>query len=213
MFRLFSRKKTGEDWVTVFVTKDSWEAELVRSALLNDDIQANIKITKGNRKDRQNIVSVPASKASEAQIVIDRASMVISQRDEIIAEQEKLALQKESEIQDEQEPLIPEIRPLGEPVLIAEKDGVGKIFYYEEDYAYELKLEFEFYKQSHFMSAENWEEFIDFSAQRQEFFILLKEKYPKLAALVKENKMRPQLLKLLEYSYGKSQPPRKMQEE
>ena len=51
MFRLFSRKKTGEDWVTVFVKKDSWEAELVRSALLNDDIQANIKITKGNRKD------------------------------------------------------------------------------------------------------------------------------------------------------------------
>ena len=59
------------------------------------------------------------------------------------------------------------------------------------------------------MSAEEWEDFIDFSAQRQEFFILLKEKYPELAAFVKENKKRPDLLKLIEYSYGKSQPPKK----
>lgn len=213
MFRLFSKKNIGEDWTVVFTTRDSWEAELVRSALLNDDIQANIKITKGSKKDRQNAVYVPASKVSEAQMVLQRTSAVIARKDEIIAEQEELASKKESELQGEEGIVIPEIGPTSEPTLIAEKDGVGKIFYYEKEDVYELKLEFEFYKHSHFMSAEDWEEFIDFSAQRQEFFILLKEKYPKLAALVKEQKKRPQLLKLLEYSYGKTQPPRKMQEE
>lgn len=212
MFRLFSRKKFGEDWVIVHTTKDSWEAELVRSALLSDGIQANIKITKGSRKDRQKVIYVPPSSLPDAQIVIKRTSEVISRKDEIIAEQEELASKKQSEFEEEQGLEIPEIVPLGEPVLIAEKNGVGKIFYYEENDAYELKLEMEFYKRSHFMSGAEWEEFIDFSAQRQEFFILLKEKYPRLAALVKEHKMRPNLLKLLESSYGKTLPPRNREE-
>jgi hypothetical protein len=213
MFRLFSKKRISEDLVLVYTTKDSWEAELVRSALLSDDIMVDLKTTKGDRKNRQNVIYVPASRVSEAQMVINRTSEVLSRKDEIIAEQERLASEKQTEFQDDEEPEKPEIAPAGESVLIAEKDGVGKIFYYEEDDAYELRLEMEFYKLSHFMSGEEWEEFIDFSAQRQEFFILLKEKYPKLSALVKEHKMRPQLLKLLEYSYGKTPPPRRRMED
>jgi hypothetical protein len=148
----------------------------------------------------------------EAEMVIRRTAIVMSKKEDILAEQreqEKLASQKTTEMHEIEQSAVPEAKPTGESVLLAEKDNVGKIFYYEEDDKYELRLEMEFYKRSHFMSAEEWEEFIDFSAQRQEFFILLKEKYPQLAALVKENKMRPDLLKLIEYSYGKSQPPKK----
>jgi hypothetical protein len=213
MFRLFVKKRDAEAWSAVYTTTDSWEAELVRSALLNEDIRATVKSTKAARKSRQNIVLVPASRVAEAQMVINRASIVISKKEEILAEQEereKLASQPAVEDYEvAEQPVIPETKPTGEPVLLAEKDDVGKIFYYEEDDKYELRLEMEFYRNSHFMPGEEWEEFIDFSAQRQEFFILLKEKYPKLALLLKENKMRPSFLRLIEYSYGKSQPPKK----
>jgi len=212
MFGLFSRRKYREDWSTVYSTKDSWEAEVVRAALLSENIPAVVKITKGDKKTRENVVSVPSSKVKEAQMVIYRTSVVISQRDNIIAEQEERASRVEAETYDEvEQPVVPETKPTGEPVLLAEKDDVGEIFYYEEEDSYELRLNMESYKQSHFMPGDEWEEFIDFSAQRQEFFILLKEKYPKLAAYLKENKMRPSFLKLIEYSYGKSQPPKKKQ--
>jgi hypothetical protein len=212
MFRLFSGKRDKEDWDTVYHTTDSWEAEVIRSALLSEDIRAKVKSTKGDGKNWQNTVLVPASRVTEAEMVIRRTSIVISNKEEILAEQkerEKLASQAAYEDHEDEQPITPETKPTGEPILLAEKDDVGKIFYYEEEDKYELRLEMEFYRNSHFMSGEEWEEFTDFSAQRQEFFILLKEKYPKLAALLKENKMRPSFLKLIEYSYGKSQPPKK----
>ncbi len=212
MFGLFSRRKYREDWSAVYSTRDSWEAEVVRAALLSEDIPAVVKTTKGDRKTTENIVPVPNSKVKEAQMVIYRTSAVISQRDNIIAEQEERASRVEPEPYEEvEQPVVPEAEPTGEPVLLAEKDDVGEIFYYEEEDRYELRLNMESYKQSHFMPGDEWEEFIDFSAQRQEFFILLREKYPKLAAYLKENKMRPSFLKLIEYSYGKSQPPKKKQ--
>jgi hypothetical protein len=210
MFGVFSRRKYREDWSAVYSSKDSWEAEVVRAALLSENIPAVVKTTKGDRRTRENVVSVPDSKVKEAQMVIYRTSAVISQRDNIIAEQEERVSRVEAKTYEEiEQPVVPEKKPTGEPVLLAEKDDVGEIFYYEEEDRYELRLNMESYKQSHFMPGDEWEEFIDFSAQRQEFFILLKEKYPKLAAYLKENKMRPSFLKLIEYSYGKSQPPKK----
>ena len=212
MFRLFAGKRDEEDWSVVYSTTDSWEAEVVRSALLSENIRAKLKSVKGDRESRQTVVVVPVPKVTEAQMVIRRTSIVISKKEEILAEQEereKLASQTTAEDYEVEQSVTPETKPTGEPVLLAEKDDVGKILYYEADDKYELKLEMEFYKNSHFMSGEEWEEFIDFSAQRQEFFILLKEMYPKLAALIKENKMRPSFLKLIEYSYGKSRPPGK----
>jgi hypothetical protein len=163
-------------------------------------------------RNRESAVSVPAAKVAEAQMVIRRTSIIMSKKEDILAEQEeqeKLASQATAMDSQAEQSVAPETKGIGEPVLLAEKDDVGEILYYEEDDKYELRLDMEFYKRSHFMSGEEWEEFIDFSAQRQEFFILLKEKYPELAALIKENKMRPSFLKLIEYSYGKSQPPKK----
>ena len=54
-------------------------------------------------------------------------------------------------------------REQSEPILLAEKDGLGKIFYYPADDTYELRLEMESYKASHFMNGKEWEKFIDSS--------------------------------------------------
>jgi len=195
----------------VYTTTDSWEAELVRSALINEmikaDIRTNVIKDSSGKRIRRYSVSVPDVKIKQAELVIQRTSMVISRKDEIIAEQEKMESEDELSVIEAEQYVIPGERPTGEPVLLAEKDGVGKIFYHEEKDTYELRLEMDFYKESHFMNAEEWDEFTNFSAQRQEFFILLKEKYPRLAGLLKEHKKRPDFLKLIEYSYGKSQPP------
>ncbi len=285
MSRQFSTKRGAEDRSIVYETTDSWEAQLIRSALLSENIQATVTVVNlrmaglsharrvlayildtvilvvlagmifinlswpkysrhtiagyigvavilvfrlvaigqdgeslGNRiiraflwwKNRQTIILVPASKEKEAQMVIRRTSIVIAKKEEMLIveeEREKQASQVDS--YEAKQPLAPEIKPTSEPVLVAEKDDVGEIFYYEAEDTYELRLEMESYKGAHFMDAEEWEEFIDFSAQRQEFFILLKEKYPGLANYLKENKMRPDFLRLIEYSYGKSQPPKK----
>lgn len=218
MFSLFGKKKDKTEWIVVYTTPDRWEAELVRSALVNQNIRVNLRTEKfinetTRKNEHRNIVSVHESKLKEAELIIQRASMVIAKKDDIIAEQAEIEakdnfdeLKEENDIADIIE------RPIGEPILLAEKDGVGKIFFYEEKDTYELRLDMEFYKESHFMNAEEWDEFTNFSAQRQEFFILLKEKYPKLATLLKEKKMRPDFLKLIEYSYGKSQPPRRKEE-
>ena len=211
MFKLFAKKRHEENWSVVHSTTDLWEAEVIRSALLNENIPAIVKSAKEKESGtKRNDIFVSVSKASEAEMVIRRTSIVISKKEEIIAEQEEAASQPEVEdYPPDEEPAIVTVSPASEPVIVAEKDDVGMILYYEAEDAYELRLDMEGYKAAHFMSAEEWEDFIDFSAQRQEFFILLREKYPKLAAFVKENKMRPSFLTLIEYSYGKSQPPKK----
>jgi hypothetical protein len=99
-------------------------------------------------------------------------------------------------------------RGRSEPILLAERDGLGKILYYNAEDIYELRLEMESYKASHFMTGKEWEEFINFSGQdeRKEFFILLKEKYPQLTACLEDDKMRMDFLKFIEASYDGSQP-------
>jgi len=206
------------NWIVVYTTTDAWESELVRSALITDGVRSSIRsneytVDSAGKKRRKYDVIVPEDSVGNAQLVIERAAIIIENKEKIMGEQEKREAEIESGKQLE-ETTVPEVRPSpdSEAELIAEKDGVGKIFHYEPDDIYELRVEFEFYKDSHFMNAEDWDDFTNFSAQRQEFFILLKEKYPKLSFLIKENKKRADFIKLIEYSYGKSQPPKKHEE-
>jgi len=203
------------DWREIYSSTDAWEAELVRSALITEDISSTVKsdeyvVDASGKKRRNYSVIVPESSFDEAQLVLERALLIISNKDKIIQEHEKLESEvvkkKDKKIVDEEK--VSEEKLSDEPVVIAEKQGVGQIIHYEANDVYELRLDFDFYKNSHFMNAEEWDEFTNFSAQRQEFFILLKERFPKLAELIKEHKKRADFLKLIEYSYGKSQPPK-----
>jgi hypothetical protein len=212
LMKFLSGLASNSDWTYVYESTDAWESELVRSALINSSIRAIVRSDKyiidSNGKKRRNyVVLTPESNFDEAQLVLENALMVISNKEKFMQDQDDMESQIEkSKINDDIQE-IPEPIPYGEPVLIAEKRDVGKIFHYPENDVYEIRCEFDFYKASHFMTAEDWDEFTNFSAQRQEFFILLRERYPKLAFLLKENKKRPDFLKLVEYSYGKSQPP------
>ena len=62
-----------------------------------------------------------------------------------------------------------------EPALLAHKAGIGGILFHEDSSTYELRLEMEQCKNSYFMTAKEWEDFIQFSGQdeRKEFFMLV----------------------------------------
>jgi len=220
LLNLLSGFMSKSSWIAVYTTTDSWESELVRSALITAGLRSSIRsneytVDSAGKKRRKYDVIVPENIVDDAQLVIERAATIIANKEKIMGEQEKREAEIESgKLLEETTVTVPEVRPSpdSQAELIAEKDGVGKIFHYEPDDIYELKVEFEFYKDSHFMNAEDWDDFTNFSAQRQEFFILLKEKYPKLSFLIKENKKRADFIKLIEYSYGKSQPPNKHEE-
>jgi len=91
--------------------------------------------------------------------------------------------------------------------LLAHKAGIGGILFHEDSSTYELRLEMEQCKDSYFMTAKEWEEFIEFSGQdeRAEFFIILEQNYPNLFNCLKDDSMRMDFLKLVEATYDGSQ--------
>ena len=99
------------------------------------------------------------------------------------------------------------VKPLGEPIILAEKYDMGKILYYKENDVYEIIVEIGPYIQSYFMTGEEWKEFTDISGQddRKEFFIFLKDKYPRLSEHLTNNSLHMDFLKFIESSYDGSQ--------
>jgi hypothetical protein len=99
------------------------------------------------------------------------------------------------------------VEPVGEPVILTEKYDMGRILYYKENDVYEIKVKIGPYEQSYFMTGEEWKEFTDISGQdeRTEFFIYLKEKYPRLSEHLVNNSLRMDFIDFIESSYDGSQ--------
>ena len=96
--------------------------------------------------------------------------------------------------------------PAEKPEILTEEDGIGKVLHYGISDTYEMRLEMGDFKASYSMNGKDWEEFIDFSDQdeRKEFFILLKEKYPELYSVLKDDEMRMDFLKFIESTYNEN---------
>jgi hypothetical protein len=102
---------------------------------------------------------------------------------------------------------VPHIEPLGEPVILTEKYDMGKILYYKDNEVYEIIVKIGPYEQSYFMTGEEWKELTDISGQddRTEFFLYLKEKYPRLSEHLVNNSLRMDFINFIESSYDGSQ--------
>ncbi|MBT5711528.1 hypothetical protein HOI71_10830, partial [Candidatus Poribacteria bacterium] len=80
---------------------------------------------------------------------------------------------------------------------IAAKDGLGEIVHVE-GFGFELGVG----PEPHYVvPQEDWEEFTDFSAQRQEFSILLEKEYERLYAWLRGEKRFGEFLRLVESTY------------
>ena len=100
---------------------------------------------------------------------------------------------------------IPQPTPIaGTATIVGEREEIGRIAYYVGR-GYELQVG----PTPYYMVAEDrWEEFIDFSAQRQEFSILIRHEYPDLALWLRQENLLPEFIRLVESTYRDVPPSR-----
>ena len=87
-------------------------------------------------------------------------------------------------------------------LLIAEREGIGSVVYITKQ-GYELRVGPEPYV---IIPESDWEEFTDFSAQRQEFVILLRHEYPDLFEWIQDGKLLAEFIRLIEMTYQEGAP-------
>ena len=204
----FNTQHNPADWVIVYTTQDEWEARLVRAALLSAGIRCEMQLS--SAIDSIIMITVRRERELEALEVVNRVTWAVPDEgsawmDESTEEEQSVNEPMPTEQQEYPPDSLPTTAPSTEqPTLIASREGVGEIVHVLGG-GYELRVGPEPY---YLVEESRWEEFTDFSAQRQEFAILLKGEYPKLFKWLKEEKLMAEFIKLVESTYREVPPPR-----
>jgi hypothetical protein len=171
-------------WAIVHRVKDEWEVSLIQAAFTHAELPFKIdELVEDGQK--RIAIAVPAEAEEEATELLLRVVQVVD-REPAAAPQAA-----------EDAPFI-RAAPTDIPrTIIAAKDGLGEIVH-AEGYGFELAVGPEPY---HVVREEDWEEFTDFSAQRQEFSILLEKEYETLHTWLKSEKRFGEFLRLVETTY------------
>ena len=201
-------KRGGDDWIVVHSTSDEWKTRLIQTALLNEKIQCRMQPSRRPDGSTHWVIMVLNSKQVDAMEIISRVELAIasdvnSQQNESSPVVDKNYQEEEIEVDEEDE--LPEINlEAVEQTLIASREGIGEIIHYS-GVGYELRVGPQPY---YMVKEERWEEFIDFSAQRQEFSILLRGEYKRLFKWLKAEKLMSEFIKLVESTYREVPPPK-----
>jgi hypothetical protein len=191
--RLFST----DDWVEIYRTADEWEVRLVQATLGNQQIRCR---PVPDRETGQTRLLVAPDDEIEAREIVSRIGLAITESQYTTRPE---AQEERRHATDEEVPL-PRATPTAlEELVIAEREGIGRIVHYFEQ-GYELQVGPEPYG---IVEEARWEEFTDFSAQRQEFSILLKHEYPTLFQWLKQKKLMAEFIRLVESTYREVPPP------
>ena len=178
----FSKKRWQDQWVEVHCTDDAWEAQLIKTLLHGQEIPC--------RPDHQSKIRIYVEPENETQ-----AREVVSQVGVVIAEHQSMEPEPTSAIEDFT-PLKAPPTDLGD-IILAEKPGVGKVIHHLNQ-GFELQVGPGPY---HIIREDLWEEFTDFSAQRQEFVILLRHEYPELLKWLNGQRLLPEFIRLIQSTY------------
>ena len=171
-----------ESWVEIYCTDDNWKLELIKTLLSRNEIVC--------RPDHGSQIRIYVEPSDE-----ELAREIISQVDVAFAEHQ--LLEKSTHFQEKNDSILENFSVDIGYINLAESHGIGKILQYP-DQRIELQVGPEPY---HVFSEETWEEFTDFSAQRQEFLILLRHEYPDLLKWLKSQKLLAQFIRLVQSSY------------
>jgi len=217
----FNTQHNLTDWVIVYATRDEWEARLIRTALLSAGIRCEMQPSREIDGTERTIITVRREKELDALEVAGRVTWAIadeiSARSDMEGQNGLLRMDESIEweqtvsepVPTEQQECVPDALPTTAPAifqqtLIASREGIGEIVHIVGR-GYELRVG----QQPYYLVEEGrWEEFTDFSAQRQEFAILLKGEYPKLFKWLKDEKLMAEFIKLVESTYREVPPPR-----
>ena len=189
------------EWVEIHRTSDEWEAKLIQATLSAQQIRCRpIEL----KQERQTALLVAPEHEETAMELISRIDAIVTDS-EMAAQSEEIAEAfKQRDMTVVQEDTSQQADPDDSTELVlAKREGIGSVVYVDGQ-GYELRVGPEPYVT---VPENDWEEFTDFSAQRQEFVILLRHEYPELFEWIQEGKLLAEFIRLIEMTYQEGAPP------
>ena len=188
------------EWVEIHRTGDQWEAQLVQTTLNAQQIRCRpIEL----KEERQTVLLVAPEHEVEAMELVSRIGVAVTDNEMAMRSEESAAALKQRDMavvqDDTNQQTVPED---SSELIMAEREGIGSVVYIAGQ-GYELRVGPEPYVT---VPENDWEEFTDFSAQRQEFVILLRHEYPDLFERIQEGKLLAEFIRLIEMTYQEGAP-------
>ena len=199
--QLFSESVSNtEDWVEIHRTNDEWEVRLVQATLSAQQIRCRpIEL----KQERQTVLLVAPEHEVAAMELVSRIGVAVADNEMARQSEEAAAALKQRDMTVVQEDTRQQSGfDDSTELLIAEREGVGSVVHITGQ-GYELRVGSEPYVT---IPESDWEEFTDFSAQRQEFVILLRHEYPALFEWIHEEKLLAEFTRLIEMTYQDGAP-------
>ena len=188
------------DWVEIHRTEDEWEAKLVQTTLEAQQIRCRpLKV----RAERQIALLVEQEHQVAAMELVSRIGVAITDNEMATRHEEAAAALKQRDLAAVEAAENRKSVPMdAAEVTLAEREGIGSVVYVPEK-GYELRVGPEPFIT---VPEDEWEEFTDFSAQRQEFVILLRHEYPMLFEWIQQEKLLAEFIRLIEMTYQEGAP-------
>ncbi len=189
------------EWVEVHRTSDEWEVKLIQATLSAQQIRCRpIEL----KEERQTALLVEPEHEVEAMELISRIDAIVTDNEMAEKSEEAAEALKQRDMTVAQEDTRQQA-DLGDSteLVFAEREGIGSVVYVAGQ-GYEIRVGPEPYV---IVPENEWEEFTDFSAQRQEFVILLRHEYPDLFEWIQDGKLLAEFIRLIEMTYQEGAPP------
>ncbi len=188
------------EWVEIHRTSDEWEANLIQTTLNAQQIRCRPVELK---EENQTALLVDPEHEVAAMELVSRIGVAVTDSEMVAQSEERADALKQRDMAVVQEDT-PQDADLGDSseITMAAREGIGSVVYVA-GHGYEIRVGPEPYVT---VIESDWEEFTDFSAQRQEFVILLRHEYPDLFAWIQEEKLLAEFIRLIEMTYQEGAP-------
>ena len=188
------------EWVEIHRTSDEWEANLIQTTLNAQQIRCRpIEL----KEERQTALLVDPEHEVAAMELVSRIGVAVTDNEMVSHSEEAAAALKQRDMTVVQENTPQDSDPGDSSELtMAAREGIGSVVYVAGQ-GYEIRVGPEPYVT---VIESDWEEFTDFSAQRQEFVILLRHEYPDLFEWIQEEKLLAEFIRLIEMTYQEGAP-------
>ncbi len=196
----FMGEQVGDtaNWVEIYRTDDEWEIKLIQATLGAQQIRCRPIPVKAERKTA---LFVDPEHEVTALELMSRIDVAITDSELSLQSEEKAEALRQRDMAATMEDNQQLTMESGE-ILMAQREDIGSVVYVTGQ-GYELRVGQEPYIT---VADKNWDEFTDYSAQRQEFIILMRHEYPTLYEWIQEEKLLAEFIKLIEMTYQDGAP-------
>lgn len=188
------------DWIEIHRTDDEWEVKLVQATLSAQQIRCRpIEL----KEERQTVLLVAPEHEVTAMELVSRIGVAVTDNEMSSQSEEAAEALKQRDMTVVQDDTTEAANPGdSSEITMSEREGIGSVVYMAGQ-GYEIRVGPEPYVT---VPEKDWEEFTDFSAQRQEFVILLRHEYPDLYEWIQEGKYLAEFIRLIELTYQEGAP-------